>query len=452
MRVVVLGAGFGGLEVCRRLADEDVDVVVVDRQNHHLFQPLLYQVATAGLAAPEIAQPIRSILRDQSNVRVLMDEVTGADLDARQVMLRRSGPLAYDRLVVATGAVTHYFGNDAWAPHAPGLKTLADARAIRARVLRAFEAAELEEDDRRRRELMRIVVIGGGPTGVELAGSLAELAKRVLQRDFTRIDPAQAQIVLLEVAPRVLTGFSERLSESARRQLGQLDVDVRVAQEIVSIREGVVELEWGELHAATILWGAGVRAAPFADSLGIEQDGRGRVAVREDLRLPDHPEVFAIGDVAKVIDGRGVEVPGVAPAAIQMGRHVAEEIVEEARSPERATGSLRGPAFVYRDRGMMATLGRTKAVAQVGRIELSGLPAWLAWLAVHLTWLIGFRNKVFVLLQWFYAYVAYRRGARVIEALSDTGDADAAAVLRDDAENADDDASAAERRGASRAI
>lgn len=407
--VVVLGAGFAGLEVCRRLANEPVLITLVDRTNHHLFQPLLYQVATAGLSAAEIAQPIRSILRDARNVRVVMDEVMNVDLAARRVELAEIGALAYDRLVVAVGARTNYYDHDDWEPNAPGLKTLEDALSIRRQVLATFERAEREADPVRRREAMRIIVIGGGPTGAELAGALAELSRRVLDRDFRRIDPTEAQILLLEAADRILLPFSERLSESARRQLEALGVEVRVGQEIVDVRPGAVLLPDEQLRAGTILWGAGVRAVPLAQSLGVPTDRAGRLEVEPDLSLPGAPEAYAIGDVAHVVDAEDKEVPGLAPAALQMGRHVAEALRRDL-----VEGRPEARPFVYEDRGSMATLGRTKAVARIKGLELTGLVAWLGWLFIHLIFLVGLRNRLFVLLQWLYSYVFYRRGARII--------------------------------------
>jgi NADH dehydrogenase len=408
--VVVLGGGFGGLEVGRRLAGRDVRVTIVDRQNHHLFQPLLYQVATAGLAPSEIAEPIRSIFRRADNISVIMDEATRIDVDRRRVELHDNGAIGYDRLVIATGAETFYFGNEDYARHARGLKTLDDAEQIRDEMLAAFEKAEMEDDPARREALMRIVVIGGGPTGVELAGAVAELTRHVLARDFRNIDPSKAEIVLLEVAPRVLLPFSEKLSAAAKRQLEGLGVQVRLEQKIQGVREGVVTLADGEIHAANILWGAGVCAGPLGETLDVERDDRGRIRTGPDLSVPGHPGIFAIGDVACVEDGEGNEVPALAQGAIQMGRYVAKRILDEIEGSQ----DTREP-FVYSDKGTMATLGRSRAVAQIGRLEFSGLVAWLAWLLVHLIMLIGFRNRVIVLVQWFSAYVAYRRGARIIE-------------------------------------
>ena len=409
--IVVLGGGLGGLEFCRKMKGEEVMITLIDRQNHHLFQPLLYQVATAGLSAPEIAQPIRSILRSQENATVLLDEATGIDLGDRRVDLRDTGEIRYDYLLIGVGARTNYFGNDQWEAHAPGLKTLDDATGIRRRILLSFEEAEREQDPDKRDQLMRTVVIGGGPTGVELAGAFAELAKRVLAKDFRNAHPGKAEIILLEVLPRILNPFSEKLSESAKKQLEDLSVEVRLNQEIKDIREGVVELKEGKIEAANIFWGAGVRGTPLMDSLDVEKDKGGKIKVQPDLSLPGHPEVFAVGDTVALKDAKGKPVPGVSPAAMQMGKHVAKLFRNggiDAKERE---------AFVYFDKGNMATIGRSKAIAQVGKFEFSGLPAWLAWLLVHLVFLIGFRNKLAVLLQWFYSYINFRRGARIITGL-----------------------------------
>ncbi|MFP4069915.1 MAG: NAD(P)/FAD-dependent oxidoreductase [Verrucomicrobiota bacterium] len=409
--IVVLGAGFGGLEFCRQFKRKDVSVTLIDRQNHHLFQPLLYQVATAGLSVPEIAKPIRSIFRDRKNLRVLLDEATSLDLDSKRIELRDTGEISYDYLVIAVGARTNYFGNDQWEAVAPGLKTLDDATRIRHDLLLAFEEAERELDPARRQALMRTVVIGGGPTGVELAGAIAELSKRVLAKDFRNIETERAEIVLLEVAPRILLPFSEKLSDSAKKQLEDLGVDVRLKQNIRHIREGAVELEDGTIEAGNILWGAGVRASPVCDHLGVEQDKAGRLKVRPDCSLPGHPEVFALGDIVHLTDAKGQAVPGISPAAIQMGKYVSRVISHQL------DGGRDSPPFAYFDKGNMATLGRSKAVARIGKLEFSGFTAWMAWLGVHLIFLIGFRNKLTVLIQWFYSYVTYRRGARIITGL-----------------------------------
>lgn len=411
--IVVLGAGFGGLEFCQRLRKRsDVMITLIDRQNHHLFQPLLYQVATAGLSAPEIARPIRSILSKQANLSVLLDEVTHIDLKQQNVSLRETSGIAYDYLVIALGARTNYFGNDHWGSYALGLKSLDDATRIRHNLLLAFEEAERERDPQRRAQLMRSVVVGGGPTGVEMAGAIAELTKRVLARDFRNIQPEKAEIILLEVAPRILGPFSEKLSASAQRQLESLGVEVRLNQEIKDIRRGVIELGDETLEAENIIWGAGVRASPVCAELPVEQDRAGRLKVAPDLSLPGFDNAFAVGDLVNLSDPTGRQVPGVSPAAMQMGKHVAREI------SRRIDGSGdRGEPFKYFDKGNMATIGRSKAIAQVGKLEFSGFTAWLAWLFVHLVFLIGFRNKIAVLIQWFYSYVNYRRGSRIITGL-----------------------------------
>jgi NADH:quinone reductase (non-electrogenic) len=414
-QVVVLGAGFGGLTFCETFRHPEARVTLIDRQNHHLFQPLLYQVATAGLSAPEIAQPIRSILSDKPNVTVLLDNVTGIDLKAKTVQLEES-TLSYDYLVLGLGGLTSYFGHPEWEQFAPGLKSLDDAMGIRRRILLAFEKAEKASHPVGLDRWMTIVVVGGGPTGVELAGAFAELTRTVLQKDFKRIDPSKARVVLIEAGPRVLAQFSPELSASAERQLKALGVEVRTSTKVKSISQGRVDLESGEIiFAENIIWAAGVSASPLTQMLGVELDRAGRVKVNPDLSLPDHPEVFAIGDMALVLGEDGKPVPGVSPAAMQMARHVARlienELVPAGKSPR--------PPFRYHDKGSMATIGRSAAVAKVGRFEFSGFPAWLAWLGVHLIFLIGFRNKVAVLLQWAYSYLTYKRGSRIITGLSE---------------------------------
>jgi NADH dehydrogenase len=408
--VVVLGAGFGGLTLCKHLKIPGVRITLVDRTNHHLFQPLLYQVATAGLSAPDIAQPIRSIVSDYPNVTVLMEEVVEVDLRGRKVVLSK-GELHYDNLVLALGSLTSYFGHREWEQHAPGLKTLDDALRIRNNILLAFEKAETEQNPRDRDRLLTIVVVGGGPTGVELAGAFAELARFVLRRDFRRIDPRRAHVILIEASPVVLSHMPLDLAQSATEQLGKLGVQVRTNTRVKSITHGRVDLEGGEaIESENIIWAAGVAATPITKKLGVELDRGGRVKVNPDLSVPGFPEVFAIGDMAAVMGKDGKPVPGVSPAAMQMGRHVAEIIEAECSSSHGATR----PPFKYWDKGTMATIGRSKAVAYSGPIKMHGLIAWLAWLFVHLIFLIGFRNKVAVLMNWAYSYFAYKRGARII--------------------------------------
>jgi len=409
--VVVVGAGFGGLAFCRNFRSDDARVTLIDRTNHHLFQPLLYQVAACGLSAPDIAQPIRAILSDRPDITVLLDRVAGFDLAGKNVLLAKH-VLHYDYLVLALGGQTGYFGHPEWEEFAPGLKTLDDALRIRSKILLAFEQAENAADTAEHDQLLTIVVVGGGPTGVELAGAFAELTRTVLDRDFRRIDPTQARIILLEGSPVVLGSFPPDLSASARRQLEALGVQVRTSTRVQTIREGEVELVGGEIiRAANILWAAGVAATPLAKKLGVELDRADRVRVNPDLSLPGQPDVFAIGDMAFVPQADGSGVPGVSPAAMQMGVHVGKIIRGEIGAG--ASHAAR-PAFKYLDKGSMATIGRSAAVAWVGRFKFSGLPAWLAWLFIHLIFLVGFRNRVSVLMQWAYSYFSYKRSARLI--------------------------------------
>jgi NADH dehydrogenase len=408
--IVVLGAGFGGLEFCKNFQDPNVHITLVDRTNHHLFQPLLYQVATAGLSAPDIAQPIRSILAGQANVTVLLDEVMDIKLAEKKVFLEEK-VLAYDYLVLALGGRTSYFGHPEWEKFAPGLKSLADAVHIRSQILLAFEHAEIETHPDQQQRLMTIVVVGGGPTGVELAGAFAELARRVLVADFQHIDPSQAHVILIEATPRILGHLSPELSDSALHQLEKLGVQVRLNTKVKNISERRVDLENGEtIWAANIVWAAGVSATPLNKKLGVELDRADRIKVNPDLSVPGHPEVFAVGDLAAVLGEDGKLVPGVSPAAMQMAKHAAQIIESELDFP----GAASRPPFKYWDKGTMATIGRSAAVAQVGKFEFSGFIAWLAWLVIHLLFLVGFRNKIAVLFQWFYSYITYKRGARII--------------------------------------
>ncbi|PYJ83757.1 MAG: FAD-dependent oxidoreductase [Verrucomicrobia bacterium] len=414
--IVVLGAGFGGLTFCQAFNHPQARVTLVDRQNHHLFQPLLYQVATAGLSAPEIAQPVRSILSNRPSVTVLLDTVVDFNLAEKKVFLEKN-TLAYDYLVLALGGVTSYFGHPEWEQFAPGLKSLDDALRIRRRILLAFEKAENETDPMTRDRLMTIVVVGGGPTGVELAGAFAELVRRVLRKDFRRIDPAQARVILIEAGPRVLAHLPPGLSASAQRQLEKLGVEVRVGAKVKTITQGRVEPENGQIiEAENIIWAAGVSASPLTPKLRTELDHAGRVKVKPDLSLPGHPEVFAIGDMALVLDQDGKPVPGVSPAAMQMARKIARIIRDEL---DPGAGHAARPPFKYWDKGTMATIGRSAAVAKIGKLEFTGFLAWIAWLFVHLIFLIGFRNKLAVLLQWTYSYLAYKRGARIVTGLSE---------------------------------
>jgi NADH dehydrogenase len=406
-RVVIVGGGFAGLTAARELAGAPVQVTLVDRTNHHLFQPLLYQVAMAGLSAPDIAAPLRRVLRRQRNATVLLGEVRSIDPAARRMELGGGGEkgpdpfsLAYDFLILAPGAGHSYFGHDEWAPYAPGLKTVDDALEVRRRVLLAFEQAEREPA--RERECLTFVVVGGGPTGVELAGALAEIARTTLAGEFRRIDPRRARVLLVEAAPRVLPPYEPVMSERARAQLQRLGVEVRTGAPVTHVGPEGIRLGDETIPARTVLWAAGVAASPLGRQLGAPLDRAGRVKVNADLTVPGHPEVMVCGDLA-ALEG----VPGVAPAAIQMGRHAARNVVHALRGEPLAP-------FRYRDKGSLATIGRSAAVAQLGRLRLSGFIAWVAWLAVHIFFLIGFRNRFIVMFEWAWAWFTYQRSARVI--------------------------------------
>jgi NADH:quinone reductase (non-electrogenic) len=404
--VVIVGGGFGGLYAARALAGQAVRVTLLDRRNYHLFQPLLYQVATAALNPSDIAAPLRSVLRRATNVTVFLASVERVELAGRRVVLER-GEIGYDALVLAAGASHSYFGHDDWEVFAPGLKTLEDALEIRRRVLLAYEAAERELDGAEQRALLTFVVIGGGPTGVELAGALGEISRQTIARDFRLIDPTQARIILLEGGPRILPTFPESLSRSAEHALRRIGVEVRTHAIVTRVTADAVWLGGEQVRARTVLWAAGVAAAPLARTLGASLDRSGRVLVEPDLSVPGHPEVFAIGDLCAFLHQTGAPLPGVAPVAIQQGRAVADNVQRRLRGqPTRP--------FRYRDKGSMATIGRAAAVAVVGRFRLSGLVAWLAWLLVHIMFLIGFRNRLLVLFEWAWAYVTWHRGARLI--------------------------------------
>ena len=409
-RIVIIGCGFGGLEAAKALAGKHVDVTVIDRCNHHLFQPLLYQVATAGLSAPSIAAPIRHMFRRQDNMTVLMGEVTAIDTARRTVSVQDAGEIAYDYLVAAAGATHSYFGNDTWAAHAPGLKTLEDAFAIRRRILLAFEHAERESDADARRAWLTFVVIGAGATGVELAGTLAEIARHTLRGEFRRFDSRAARVLLLEGGARVLPVFPPQLSIKAREQLEKLGVEVHTSARVTGIGEYGVTLSEGgsdvRIAAHTVMWAAGVAASPLGKTLGAQLDRAGRVLVQADLSLPDHPEVMVIGDLA-AISCDGKPVPGVSPAAKQMGRCAAHNIF--ARIAGRPTAGFR-----YADYGSLATIGRKSAVALLGNVKLWGLPAWLVWLFAHVYFLIGFRNRIIVMIDWAWAYFSFQRYARIV--------------------------------------
>jgi NADH dehydrogenase len=405
-RVVIVGAGFGGLIAARKLATSAVQVTLIDRRNYHTFQPLLYQVATAGLSPGEIAAPIRWILRGQSNVRILMGEVEDVDVSRRVVRLV-DADIPYDYLIVAAGASHAYFGHDEWEPFAPGLKTIEDALEIRRRVLLAFELAERQAAESGEQVQLNFVVVGGGPTGVELAGTLAEIARRALVNEFHSIDPERTRILLLEGGPRVLPAYPEDLSRSAEEQLRHLGVEVHTSAMVTGIEPAAVITSQTRLPAAVILWAAGVAASPLGKKLGAPVDRAGRVLVNPDLSLPGHPEVFVIGDLASLKDKNGNPLPGLAPVAMQQGKATAENIARELQGNPRQN-------FHYLDKGSLATIGRAAAVAQFGKVHISGFLAWLSWLFVHILFLIGFRNRIIVLIQWAWAYFTYERGARLI--------------------------------------
>lgn len=404
--VVIVGGGFGGLWAARALRDAPVRITLIDRGNHHLFQPLLYQVATAGLSAPNIAAPLRHILRRQRNVTVLLGEVARLEPDAKRLHLCDGRTLDYDRLLLASGATHAYFGRDDWAAHAPGLKTLDDALEIRRRILTAFERAEAEDDPDARAAWLTFAIVGAGPTGVELAGTLAEIARHTLRGEFRRADPRRARVLLLEAGPRVLSSFPESLSDKARRQLETLGVEVRTGVPVKAIDDHGVQLGEERIAARTVLWAAGVAASPLARDLGVPLDRAGRVIVQPDLRVPGHPDIYIAGDLAALqCDGR--PVPGVAPAAKQMGRYIGRAIRARLRGIEP-------PPFRYRDYGNLATIGRMAAVVDLHGMKFSGLIAWWFWLAAHVFFLIGFRNRLVVLIDWAQAYWSYQRSARII--------------------------------------
>jgi NADH:ubiquinone reductase (H+-translocating) len=461
-RVVIVGAGFGGLTAARRIARLPVRVTVLDRRNHHTFQPLLYQVATAGLSPGEIAAPIRSILRDLPNVEVLLEEVVDFKLENKQV-ITRDQTLNYDLLILASGATHAYFGHEEWEPLAPGLKTIEDALEIRRRVLLAFELAERQNNERRKHDPqasagkspLQFVVIGAGPTGVELAGTLAEIAHHALNHEFRNIDPRQSRILLIEGGPRVLAAYSEELSRKAEAQLRRLGVEVRTSAMVTRIEPGAVWVGNEKIPSPVVLWAAGVAASPLGRKLGVPIDRAGRVLVQPDLSIPGHPEVFVIGDLAAIHDENGKMLPGVAQVAIQQGNWVGETIARDLENQPRRE-------FHYHDKGSLATIGRAAAVAQFGKFEVSGYFAWLAWLFIHILFLIGFRNRLLVMIQWAWSYLTYERGARLItgsdelpgwfqsQAAKDGSDAesprDGSKARLDTAETAERDVPAGQRR------
>lgn len=404
--VVIVGAGFGGLEAAKKLSSASVEITIIDRQNYHCFQPLLYQVATAALSPAEVAWPIRHILRQQQNATVFMAEVTAIDA-AERLVKTKAGSFRFDFLVIATGATHSYFGHDAWAAFAPGLKRIEDATRIRRSILSAFERAELADNDGQRRRCLTFVIVGGGPTGVEMAGAIAEVARQTLARDFRRIDPRTARIVLIEAGARVLPAFSEQHSNYAQNMLAAMGVEVMTSTRVTRCDAEGVELERGRIDAGSVVWAAGIVASPAADWLAAEHDRAGRIFVRPDLSLPGHDNIFVIGDTAAVRDAAGEPVPGLAPAAKQMGNYVARLIAARL-----AGGTL--PPFRYRNQGVLATIGRHAAVVEFGPVQLKGFFGWLFWSVVHIYFLIGLRNRFIVAVTWLWGYITFQRGARLI--------------------------------------
>ncbi|MGF1447919.1 MAG: NAD(P)/FAD-dependent oxidoreductase [Opitutales bacterium] len=412
-KVVVLGGGFGGLAFAQALDTRNIELTLVDRRNHHLFQPLLYQVATAGLSAPDIAQPIRSILSGKENTTVVMDTVKSIDVEQRTVHLEEDAPLQYDYLVVALGARSTYFGNDHWADFAPGLKSLNDALRVRNVILNALERAEITEDPTERAKLLTIVFVGAGPTGVELAGATSELARSVLKKDFNFIAQERVRVVLIDRNERVLKGFDTKSSARAQKQLERLGVELKLGSSVEDIRQDEIILTDEVIHSGCIIWTAGVEVAPVVRTLPCAQDRAGRLKVQPDCSLPDYPEVFALGDLLHLTDAKGQIVPGVAQGAIQTGKYVAD-IIEGEVQANHVPGQGERKPFAYFDKGNMATVGRSKAVAEIGTLRLGGFIAWFLWLSVHLLFLVGFRNRLSVLTNWVFQYVTFHNGARVI--------------------------------------
>jgi NADH dehydrogenase len=405
--VVIIGGGFGGLFAAKALRRAPVRVTLVDRHNHHVFQPLLYQVATGGLSPGDIAAPIRWVLRHHDNARVLLAEALGIDLAARRVNLDHGDSLSYDYLIVAAGAGSSYFGHDDWAPYAPSLKTLDDALRVRARMLVAYERAERTEDPAERKRLLTFVLVGGGATGVEMAGAIAEIARQTLSQEFRSIHTSEARVLLIEAGPTILAPFPEPLRDAARASLARLGVDVRERTPVTRIDEGRVWLGDEMVEAGTILWTAGVTASPLGASLGVPRDRAGRVLVEPDLSVPGYPEAFVIGDMAGLADDKGKQYPGVSQVAMQQAAHAARMIGRSMAQKPRSR-------FHYKDLGNLATIGRNAAIADLGWLRIAGFPAWLLWLFIHIFWLIGFRNRVTVLIQWAGAYLTYQRSVRLI--------------------------------------
>ncbi|MDR3749714.1 MAG: NAD(P)/FAD-dependent oxidoreductase [Acidobacteriota bacterium] len=432
-RVVIVGGGFGGLQAAENLARLPVLITLVDRKNHHTFQPLLYQVATGGLSPGEIAAPIREILAKHQNVEVLLGEVTGFDLERRVAKLQ-GFELPYDYLIVAAGASHAYFGHDEWEPLAPGLKTVEDALEIRRRVLLVYELAEREAALTGHRPLLNFVIVGGGPTGVELAGTLAEVARKSLAHNFRNIDPARTRILLVEAGPGVLAAYPPDLQRSAAKQLQHLGVEVHTNSAVTDVRLGEVRVGEEIMPAAIVLWAAGVSASPLGRALGVPVNSAGRVLVEPDLSIPGHRDVFVIGDLASMRDAAGKQLPGIAPVAMQQGRAVARQIADDL------AGKPRGK-FHYADKGSLATIGRAAAVAQFGKVHISGFLAWLSWLFIHIFFLIGFRNRVVVMFQWAWSYLTYERWARLITGESPTSKVTSMQYVEESEANAEGESS-----------
>lgn len=407
-RIVIVGGGFAGLAAARRLAKQrQVEITLIDRRNHHLFQPLLYQVAMAGLSPADIAAPIRGMLSKQKNVVVVCSEVRSIDPN-QKLVVTDNGPIEFDYLVLACGATHSYFGNDDWEEDAPGLKTIEQATEIRRRVLSAFERAELTDDPDERRRQLTFVVVGAGPTGVELAGAIGEMSRFTLSRDFRNIDSTLARIMLIEAGPRILPMFSEKLASRATRDLETLGVQTWINSRVTNIDSDGVDVSGERIRAATVLWAAGVKASPLGEASGFECDRAGRVEVGADLSIPDHPNIFIAGDQCALVDQKtNRQLPGVAPVAMQQGRFVGDAIINDLH------GRPRGE-FSYYDKGQMATIGRSRAISEVGNYGFSGFPAWVVWLVVHIYFLTGFKNRLFVVISWAWSYLTFRRGARLI--------------------------------------
>ena len=406
-RIIIVGGGFGGIAAAKSLQDSDFDILLIDRENHHLFQPLLYQVATAALSPGDIATPIRGIFKENSNVRVLMADVDAVDKENDQLILKDGRKLDFDQLVLAPGARYNYFGNPQWEHHAPGLKSIGDALDVRERILISLEEAEQITDPEERAPYLTYVVIGGGPTGVEMAGAIAEIAKRNMMRDFRRIDPAETRVILIEAMDQILNAYPRDLAEKARKDLENMGVEVRLNSMVTNVRPDGVMVNDQFLATPNIVWAAGVSASPMLESLGVESDKAGRIKVEPDNSIPGKPNIFVIGDACYLEDDAGNPLPALAPVALQQGRHVAKLLKHGYPKPQR-------PPFKYVDKGSMATIGRAKAVADIKGLKVTGLLAWLLWSLVHIFFLIGFRNRFRVMAEWFWHYITFKRGVRLI--------------------------------------